>query len=429
MSEIGVRPDAAPRVSPAGAFDIRITSETGRIERVIVHTPGQEMNLVSPANREDLLFEDILYLEEAYREHQLMCAVFAKIIGSDEGVVQLADLLRQSFDNAEAREAFVDRICRDVAELNLAAVRDELARLEPDELHRFALTGVSPLPVLAEPIPNLLFTRDLASAVGDHLILGYPATAARKREAVIVDTVFTYHPSFADVRDRIIRLPDGVTFEGGDLIVVSDRIVLIGHSERTTFGGVLTVARELLDRTSVEHVVLVNLPKKRWCMHLDTVFTFASTDECVIFPPLIELTGHGNVVHFSKSDRDGVLLADVSHGLKSVLEHLLGRSLTFIPCGGHSLLDQQREQWTDGSNFFAPMDGVVLGYERNDRTFAMMEEHGYRVVSADGFLSYYESGTFDGDDKIAIKLEGKELSRGRGGPRCMTLPLARRTDS
>src|SRR5690606_7216402 len=116
----------------------------------------------------------------------------------------------------------------------------------------------------------------------------------------IMDTVFSYHPRFASISEQIIRLPDGVTFEGGDLIVPSEKVVMIGHSERTTFGGVLTVARELLDRTSDEHVILVNLPKKRWCMHLDTVFTFTSQSECVIFPPLIELTGHGNVVHFSK---------------------------------------------------------------------------------------------------------------------------------
>lgn len=405
---------------------ISVTSETSRLESVIVHTPGSEMNLVSPANREDLLFEDILFLDEARREHEHMCAVFEVIIESgSEGILQLAPLLRDAFESVGARESFVDRLSREVSEMNLLAIRRDLLDLSPDELHRFALTGVSGLPFYAQPVPNLLFTRDLASAVGDHIIVGRPATRARAREAVIMDTVFSYHPRFASISEQIIRLPEGVTFEGGDLIVVSDKVVLVGHSERTTFGGVLTVARELLSRTTVEHVVLVNLPKKRWCMHLDTVFTFASQSECVIFPPLIELTGHGNVVHFSKGSRDGLLEADVSHGLKSVLEHLLDRPMTFIPCGGFSLLDQQREQWTDGSNFFAPMDGIVLGYERNDRTFAMMKEHGYRVVTTDGFLSYYGSRPFDGDEKIAIKLEGKELSRGRGGPRCMTLPLAR----
>jgi arginine deiminase len=426
MSEPTVGPfSRSPTTGNESPVRIGVASETGRLECVIVHTPGIEVNLVSPANREDLLFEDILFLDEARREHEQMCAVFEIIIGSQDGVLQLASLLRESFESADARESFVERLCREVSEMNLLAVRSELLRLEPDELHQFALTGDSALPVFAQPVPNLLFTRDLASAVGDHVIVGRPATRARAREAVIMDTVFSYHPAFASISERIIRLPDGVTFEGGDLIVASDKVVMIGHSERTTFGGVLTITRELLERTPVEHVVLVNLPKKRWCMHLDTVFTFASGSECVIFPPIIELTGHGNVVHFSKGERDGLLLADVSHGLKSVLEHLLDRTLTFIPCGGFSLLDQQREQWTDGSNFFAPMDGVVLGYERNDRTFAMMEDHGYRVVTADGFLSFYQSGSFDGDEKVAIKLEGKELSRGRGGPRCMTLPLAR----
>ncbi len=406
-------------------FPVGVSSETGRLQQVVVHTPGLEMDLVSPAIREDLLFEDILFLDEARKEHQQMCAVFEKVIGSKAGVLQLSDLLWQTFEQSDARESFVQAICRGARELNLIAVQKELLALSPEELHRFALTGVSPLPIIAQPVPNLLFTRDLACAVTDHIILGHPATRARKRESAIMDTILTYHPAFGDMADRIIRLPDGVTFEGGDLLVVSETVALIGHSERTTFGGVITVARQLLERTTIENVVLVNLPKKRWCMHLDTVFTFSSASECVIFPPLIELTGHGNVVHFTAGEHDGELRTDVDHSLKSVLEKLLDRSLTFIPCGGHSLLQQQREQWTDGSNFFAPMNGVVLGYARNDRTFEMMAEHGYRVVTADGFLSFYESGSFDGEEKIAIKLEGNELSRGRGGPRCMTMPLGR----
>jgi arginine deiminase len=241
---------------------------------------------------------------------------------------------------------------------------------------------------------------------------------------VIMDVIFTYHHGFSGAADRIVRLPRGVTFEGGDLLVAREDVVLIGHSERTSFSGVMDIAQELFDRTKVEYVVMVDLPKQRTCMHLDTVFTFASDDECVIFPPLIE-GDLGNVVIFSRSDEPGRFYSEIRPSLKSALEGLLEKELTFIPCGGNDPLSQRREQWTDGVNLFAMAPGVVVGYERNRRTFEMMQKQGYRVVTAQGFLNYFDESEFKPGEKIAIKLEGYELSRGRGGPRCMTLPLAR----
>ena len=163
-------------------------------------------------------------------------------------------------------------LCRVAPEQNLLALEDELKQLNPAELHDFALTGRSPLPVLARPLPNLLFMRDVGAVVGHHVILSHPATAARARESVILDVVLRYHPGFAAHRDRLIKLTPGVTFEGGDLLVASPRVVLIGHSERTSFGGVMAVTQALFEQTSVEHVLMVDLPKRRSCMHLDTVF-------------------------------------------------------------------------------------------------------------------------------------------------------------
>jgi arginine deiminase len=160
-------------------------------------------------------------------------------------------------------------------------------------------------------------------------------------------------------------------------------------------------------------------------MHLDTVFTFVSPDECVVFPPLIDLSGLNNVITFSRGDEPDNLVSRVHENLHSALEYNLKRSITFVPCGGLDPLSQQREQWTDGANFFAIAPGVVIGYDRNGRTFDEMASLGYRVVTAEGFLSYYQESTWEPGEKIAIKLDGYELSRGRGGPRCMTMPIAR----
>lgn len=402
-----------------------IYSETGLLQDVIVHTPGEEMELVSPDNRLELLFDDILFVTHARREHQLMCRVFEKVVGQRGSVLQLSHLLREVFDLEDARRDYVDRLCRVSPSANLQVFEKDLLKLSPDELHRLALTGQSPLPLNLNPLPNLIFTRDLSAAVGRHLILSHAATTARERESVLTHVVLDHHPRFENARSGMIKLPGGVTFEGGDLLVVNEKTVLIGHSERTSFGGVMTIAQELFRRSGVEHVLMVDLPKRRYCMHLDTVLTFASPDEVVYFPPIIGQDERGNVVHFTPGSREGTFESRVLPNLRTALDEINDHDITYIPCGGGDLLSQQREQWTDGANFFALAPGVVLGYERNHRTFEMMQEHGYRIVSARGFLSYYEESDFRPGEKIAIKLEGNELSRGRGGPRCMTLPLRR----
>lgn len=404
---------------------LSIHSETDLLKQVLVHTPGLEMNLVSPENREELLFEDILFLSLARKEHDLMRAVIEKVVGSDGDVIQVTDLLRAAFDQEEARHEFIESLCRLMAQHNLQAYESELQKLSPEELWGFALTGASPFPIHALPLPNLMFMRDVASVVCDQIILAHPATSARARESIIMHIVLNFHPAFRDLTDRIIDLPRGVTFEGGDLLVASDELIVIGHSERTSFGGVMSVAKHLLARTGIEDVLIVNLPKERSCMHLDTVFTFVSESECVVFPPIIELKGLNNIISLSQGSDAHSFATVVHEDLLSALDSLLHRKITFIPCGGRDALSQRREQWTDGANFFALAPGVVAGYDRNIRTFEEMKKRGYRVVTAEGFLSYHEQSIFEPDEKLAIKLNGHELSRGRGGPRCMTMPLAR----
>ncbi|PEN13357.1 arginine deiminase [Longibacter salinarum] len=386
------------------------------------------MEMVSPSNRLELLFDDILYVGHAKKEHLLMCAVFEKIVGHSDAVLQIGELLLEAFQSEDARYDFVERLCQSLPEANLQAVEDDLKRLSPEELHRFALTGESDLPVMTLPVPNLMFTRDLAAVVHDRIIMSHAATSARTRESIIIHVVLHHHPRFEDVQDNIIKLPKGVTFEGGDLLVASPETVLIGHSERTSFGAIMAIAHELFEHTPVEHVLAVDLPKIRAMMHLDTVFTFASPDECVVFPPVIENDSFGYCVHLTASGTEGKFVTDMRLSFRSALEELLEREITFVKCGGGERLQQEREQWTDGANVFTVGPGAIIGYERNRRTFEGLRDRGYRVVKAESFLSYFEDSDYTpGAEKLAIQLAGTELSRGRGGPRCMTLPIARTT--
>ena len=408
-----------------------VTSETAPLRQVVVHTPGEEMALVSPENKDALLFDDLLFVEEAREEHATLVRLFEAAVGPAgvEGgaVLQLADLLRESFDEADARESFVETLIEFLPERNFEAYEADLKGLDPDALHRFALTGQAPFPVTATPLPNLLFTRDLSAVVGDHAILSHAATAARLPESAIIQTIYRYHPRFAGLGRRLIELPADVSFEGGDLLVVSERVVMIGQSERTSLGGVMAAARALLDRTAVEHVLMVNLPKARYCMHLDTVFTFADDDTCVVFPPIIEEpTGH--VLHFEAGDGSGGAEGFRMRPLPSVreaLEEVTGQSYTFVPCGGADPVRQRREQWTDGANLFAVRPGLVVGYARNRATYEALGAAGFHVVDAASFLEFYGDAAATSRDRIAVRLSGNELSRGRGGPRCMTMPLVR----
>ncbi len=403
---------------------LSVTSETGRLKGVIVHTPGNEVSLVNPELKDELLFDDIIFEEDARQEHIDMLDIFKAAMPNDSRIFEITNLFQECLQNSEARQYFIDLMINALPEDNLQVIKTDLENLQPGDLLQFVIEGSTPAirNFTLLPTPNLLFTRDLAAVAGESILLSQPAKKARVREALLMDMLVNYHPLFADLKPNLIRTGDQESIEGGDVLVASDKVVLIGMSERTSFSALMTAADGLLS-SGFEHVVAVDIPKQRSSMHLDTIFTFASDDECIVFPPSI-MERKSNISVLTM--QSGGVQSTSMPSLKVALEELLERDMTFIKCGGEIRTNQFREQWTDGANVFALAPGIIVGYERNTNTFRALREHGYQIVNQYEFIEEYKNKDFDpSGKKMAISFLGHELCRGRGGARCMTMPILR----
>lgn len=405
-------------------MNLSVTSETARLKGVIVHTPGTEVSLVNPELKDQLLFDDIIFEEDAKQEHIDMLQIFKAAMPADGRIFQITDLFLECLQNSDARSEFIQVLVKALPEDNLQIIEKELLDLQPKELLQFVIEGATPAirKFTLLPTPNLLFTRDLAAVTGEHILLSRPAKKARLREALLMEMLIMHHPLFSTLRKNIIKTDPQDSIEGGDVLVVSDKLALIGMSERTSFSALMTAADKMLS-DGFKNILAVDIPKQRSSMHLDTIFTFASENECIVFPPAI--TERSNNVS-ALSMKDGIIQSVAMPSLQSALEEFLDRKITFIKCGGEQRTNQFREQWTDGANVFALAPGIIVGYERNTNTFNALKEHSYTVVNQYEFIEEYKNKDFDpSGKKLAISFLGHELCRGRGGARCMTMPILR----
>lgn len=433
----GSRPRSASEEVELGTLQIH--SEIGRLRSVLVHEPGPEVDNMVPDMMEDLLFDDILFGDAARREHRTFRQLLEAL---DVTVYETRTLLRETLKSSKARAAVLEVVLPHVS----AATGARMSDATPAALAGMLVDGVTAGPHHSDwttddlfeipPLPNWCFQRDPQVVLGGSVIISSMATPARWREAFLSSIIFGFHPRFADVTRIFDPMhPDAhlpfylgpirPSFEGGDLLVLSKDVLVVGSSERTNRTGIQHLARHLVRLPERPKALLVVvLPHRRAYMHLDTVFTPIDRDACLVYPPVVTGGTPEAATVYEVDLGSEKLVTSPRADLLSALR-ALGIDLEPIPCGGSNPITQQREQWTDGANAFALAPGTITLYDRNRGTAEELSRRGYRVVDAHDVVSGRTAVDLSGGHKHCILVPSHEISRARGGPHCLTQPIVR----
>lgn len=403
---------------------IQVKSEIGRLKKVMLHRPGKELEHLVPGDLERLLFDDIPYLKAAQNEHDLFAGILRE---QGVEVAYLEDLTAEVLkNNAELKEQFIVQFIEE-GEVNDTRVKENLASFlmeipDEKELVMKVMSGVrdeelkirtkGPLAsllntesqFLLDPIPNLYFTRDPFASIGNGVSLNCMYSRTRRRETIFGEYILKYHTEFAGQTPFYYDRKQPYSIEGGDILNISNKVLAVGISQRTTPEAIELLAQSIFadENSEIDTILAMDIPVMRAYMHLDTVFTQVDYDKFTIHPGILRTL---RVFEVKKGEKTGELkVTEKAQTLKNILkESLEVDNVTLIHCGGKDMIVSEREQWNDGSNTLCIEPGKVVVYDRNYVTNQILRDNGIEV----------------------LEMPSSELSRGRGGPRCMSMPLIR----
>lgn len=408
-----------------------VFSEIGDLEGVILHTPGKEVENMTPSNAERALYSDILNLSVAVEEYQQLEGVLSRVTQT----YQVKNLLAEILEHPKIRLSLIEKICAFEQVLN---IKEDLLELSSVELARQLIEGVvlkkdSLTTFLADdryslrPLHNFFFTRDASVTMGDKVLISKMANRVREREAIVMEAIFNHSQHFKTTTVNPLNFYNvgaETTIEGGDVLIARNDVTVIGSSARTTTQGIDFIVNQLKHKKERQYVVVQQLPDTpESFIHLDMVFTFLDKNACMVYEPLIMKSSKYSTILITV-DNGEVASIEKKDNLVSCLKEL-GMDLKPIYCGGSKdIWVQEREQWHSGANFFAMGPGKVLGYARNVHTMEEMNKNGFEIIRANDVIA----GKINLKDyeKYVVTIGGSELSRGGGGARCMTMPVRRK---
>ncbi len=408
---------------------IKIKSEVGKLEGVILHKPGHEIENLTPQNAKRALYSDILNLSVAAEEYAQLSGTLEKITK----VYYLRDLLKDILENQDTKNNLIYKITKNCS---YPEIKSFLIEQEPNKLASLLIEGV-PLPhnsltnylskdiYALKPLHNFFYMRDAATSILDSVLINRMANEVRRRESSIMEAVFEKHPklitrTYNPENSRLFS--DNIIIEGGDILVARKNLLLIGMGTRTSSQGIDYIAKKVESKEFPRNIIIQELPHSpESFIHLDMIFTFLDIDKCMIYKPVLfskkystirMIVDNGKIKTITEEDNIIDALKNAKMPVKPIL------------CGGKNHQNQEREQWHSGANFFAFAPGKIIGYQRNVHTIEELNKNGFDVVSAKEVIS--EKKDLNKFKKVVVTIHGAELSRGGGGARCMTMPLTRK---